>query len=86
MSARFAGVGGFGVFATLEGLNHGGKINKNRGDGVKAIFEGTGVVCTTNRPNSPNSTKNSATTQTSESAWIWMMGEGELWEVWGFIG
>lgn len=44
MSARFAGVGGFGFFATREGLNHAVKINKNRGDGVEANFERAGVA------------------------------------------
>ena len=38
------GVGGLGIFATIEGINHAAKQHANGGDGVEAIFEGAGVA------------------------------------------
>lgn len=44
IDALLTGVGGLGLFATLQGINHAGERYKNGGDGVEAIFEGAGVA------------------------------------------
>lgn len=40
----FAGLGGLGLFATLRGIGHAARKFNNGGDGVEAIFEGTGIA------------------------------------------
>jgi len=42
--AILMGVGGLGLFATLNGLNHAAEKYNNGGDGVEALFEGAGVA------------------------------------------
>lgn len=42
--AVMAGVGGLGLFATLQGVNHAADKFNNGGDGVEAIFDGVGVA------------------------------------------
>jgi hypothetical protein len=44
VDAILAGVGGLGFFATIEGINHAVKKNKNGGDGAEAMFAGGGVA------------------------------------------
>lgn len=39
-----AGVGGLGLFATLQGINHASQRYNNGGDGEEAIVEGLGVA------------------------------------------
>ena len=42
--AILTGLGGLGLFATIEGINHASAKYENGGDGVEAIFEGAGVA------------------------------------------
>ena len=42
--AILAGLGGLGLFATIQGINHASAKYENGGDGVEAIFEGAGVA------------------------------------------
>jgi len=44
IDALLAGVGGLGIFATLQGINHAAERYNNGGDGVEAVFEGVGVA------------------------------------------
>lgn len=44
IDALLSGVGGLGLFATIQGINHAADRYKNGGDGVEAIFEGAGVA------------------------------------------
>lgn len=44
VDAVLSGLGGLGVLATLEGINHAATKHKNGGDGVEAMFEGAGVA------------------------------------------
>lgn len=44
VDAILTGVGGLGLFATLQGINHAVKMHENGGDGAEAIFEGAGVA------------------------------------------
>lgn len=44
VDAVLAGLGGLGVMATLEGINHAVKKHENGGDGVEALFEGAGLA------------------------------------------
>ena len=44
VDAILTGVGGLGLFATLEGINHAASKYNNGGDGVEALFEGAGVA------------------------------------------
>ena len=44
LDALLSGIGGLGVFATLQGINHAGKRYEEGADGFEAIFEGTGVA------------------------------------------
>lgn len=44
LDALLDGVGGLGLFATMQGINHAGEHYKNGGDGVEAIFNGAGVA------------------------------------------
>jgi hypothetical protein len=38
------GIGGFGLFASLQGINRAAEKYNNGGDGVEAVFEGLGVA------------------------------------------
>ncbi|MGY2313138.1 hypothetical protein ACW9I6_00465 [Pseudomonas sp. SDO5522_S412] len=42
--ALLSGIGGLGLFATIQGINHAAERHKNGGDGVESIFEGVGVA------------------------------------------
>lgn len=42
--ALLAGIGGLGLFASLQGINHTAVKFNNGGNGVEAIFEGVGVA------------------------------------------
>lgn len=44
VDAILTGVGGLGLFATLQGIDHAVKKHENGGDGAEAIFEGAGVA------------------------------------------
>ena len=44
VDAILTGVGGLGLFATIEGINHAAKQYENGGDGAEALFEGAGVA------------------------------------------
>ncbi len=44
IDALLSGIGGLGVFATLQGINHAAERYNNGGDGVEALFEGFGVA------------------------------------------
>ena len=44
VDAILSGVGGLGVFATLEGISHAVKKHENGGDPIEAMFEGAGVA------------------------------------------
>jgi len=44
VDAILTGVGGMGLFATLQGIDHAVKMHENGGDGAEAIFEGAGVA------------------------------------------
>lgn len=44
LDALLAGVGGVGIFATIQGINHAAERYNNGGDGVEALFEGAGVA------------------------------------------
>lgn len=44
VDAILTGVGGLGLFATLQGIDHAVKMHENGGDGAEAIFEGAGVA------------------------------------------
>jgi hypothetical protein len=44
LDALLSGVGGLGLFATIQGVNHAGERYKNGGDGVEALFAGAGVA------------------------------------------
>jgi hypothetical protein len=44
VDAIFAGVGGLGLFATIQGINHAVSKHKNGGDGAEAMFDGAGVA------------------------------------------
>jgi hypothetical protein len=44
VDAVLAGLGGLGLFATIEGINHASKKYENGGDGVESLFEGAGVA------------------------------------------
>lgn len=44
VDAVLGGIGGLGVFATIQGINHAGKRVENGGDVVEAMFEGAGVA------------------------------------------
>ncbi|WP_415834816.1 hypothetical protein [Kerstersia similis] len=44
VDALLIGVGGLGLFATLQGVNHAAKRYHNGGDAVEAIFSGAGVA------------------------------------------
>lgn len=42
--AILSGIGGLGVFASLQGINHAVKKHENGGDAVEACFEGAGIA------------------------------------------
>ena len=42
--ALLTGVGGLGLFATIQGINHAAEYYENGGDGVEALFAGAGVA------------------------------------------
>ncbi|MDP2286875.1 MAG: hypothetical protein Q8L06_22305 [Pseudohongiella sp.] len=44
VDALLAGLGGLGLFATLQGINHAAERYNNGGHGVEAVFEGVGVA------------------------------------------
>lgn len=44
LDTLLSGIGGLGVFATLQGINHAGKRYEEGADGFEAIFEGTSVA------------------------------------------
>ncbi len=44
VDAILTGLGGLGLFATIQGINHASKKYENGGDGVEAVFEGAGVA------------------------------------------
>lgn len=44
IDALLAGVGGLGLFATLQGINHAAEHYNKGGDGVEALFKGAGVA------------------------------------------
>jgi hypothetical protein len=44
VDAILSGLGGLGLFATLEGINHATKKYEKNGDVEEAIFEGAGVA------------------------------------------
>lgn len=44
VDAVLSGIGGLGLFATIQGINHAGKRVENGGDVVEAMFEGAGVA------------------------------------------
>lgn len=46
VDAILSGVGGLGVLATLQGINHAAEMHANGGDAVEALFEGAGVAIT----------------------------------------
>jgi hypothetical protein len=39
-----SGLGGLGLFATIQGINHAAKKYNSGGDGVEAVFEGAGIA------------------------------------------
>lgn len=44
LDALLSGVGGLGLFATIQGINHAAEYYENGGDGVEALFAGAGVA------------------------------------------
>jgi hypothetical protein len=44
VDAILSGLGGLGVLATLEGINHAVNKHKNGGDAVEAMFDGAGIA------------------------------------------
>lgn len=44
VDAMLGAVGGFGLLASLKGVNHAAEKYNNGGDGVEAVFEGVGVA------------------------------------------
>ncbi len=44
VDAILTGVGGLGLFATLQGINHAAKKYDKGGDPVESLFEGAGVA------------------------------------------
>lgn len=44
LDALLTGVGGLGMFATIQGINHAAELYENGGDGVESLFAGAGVA------------------------------------------
>ncbi len=44
LDALLTGVGGLGMFATIQGINHAAELYENGGDGVESLFAGAGFA------------------------------------------